>query len=113
MPMNVKAGDRARVVGTRTANDGAVVDVLELDREWTKRLGKPVWAVRGVQMLGFAGEVPKAVQEEGVLPDINLRRVENERDDVDRRVDIAQPEPARTPVADAARELMETQCPTT
>jgi hypothetical protein len=111
--MNVKEGDRARVVNTGTRNDGAVVIVLELDRQWTERLRKPVWAVRGDQMLGFAGKIPKTVQAEGVLPDANLRRVENERDAVDRRTDISSAEPERTAIAAAAREAMENRCPTT
>lgn len=110
--MNVKPGDFARVVNTRTPNDGAIVEVIELDRQWTGRLGKTVWVVRGAQMLGFAGKIPKSVQEEGVLPDINLRRVENAHDEVDRRTHVVRAEPARTPLAEAARELMETRCPT-
>ncbi|MBB2981778.1 hypothetical protein [Paraburkholderia tropica] len=85
--MNVKAGDRARVVNTRTPNDGAIVEVIEPDAQWTRMMGKPVWAVRGVQMLGFALDkpIPKTIQEEGVIPDANLRRVESSRDAIDRR----------------------------
>jgi hypothetical protein len=85
--MNVKAGDRARVVNTGTPNDGAIVEVVAPDSEWTRMMRKPVWVVRGVQMLGFmvGKPIPKSVQEEGVIPDANLRRVENQRDAIDRR----------------------------
>ncbi|MBN3851974.1 hypothetical protein G3N59_01150 [Paraburkholderia sp. Ac-20340] len=112
--MNVEAGDIARVVNTGTANDGAVVNVVELDVQWTEIMKKPVWVVRGVKMLGFAGKIPKTVQEEGVMPDLNLRRVKTDRDAVDRRdLSLPMPPTQRSQIAEAVKQAMGTGCLTT
>ncbi|WP_321968869.1 hypothetical protein [Paraburkholderia tropica] len=104
--MNVKPGDCARVVNTRTPNDGAIVEVIEQDAEWTRLMGRPVWAVRGVQMLGFAIDkpIPKTIQEEGVVPDVNLRRVESPRDAIDRRQLID--DDVQIPLSEAVRRAV-------
>lgn len=111
--MNVTAGDRARVVNTATLNDGAVVDVIEIDNDndWTAKLGRTIWVVRGKKLLGMEGWIPSDVVSEGVMPDANLRRVDGPLDAVDKRgrVDLDEPEPLAQSVRKAAEKL----CPTT
>lgn len=109
--MNVKPGDRARVVRTNTPNDGAIVDVIELDQHWSANCGKPVWYVKAPKLLGFKGPVPFTVLDEGVVPDANLRRIRDDDPAVDKRerIDLDEPES----LSDAVRKATETTCPTT
>jgi hypothetical protein len=107
--MNVKAGDRARIVRTGTINDGAIVDVIELDNDWTAIEGRPIWVVRGKKLLGFTKRIPGCVEPGGVVPDCNLRRADERDVDKRGRVDLDEPES----LADAVRKAAEKLCPTT
>ena len=108
--MNVEAGDRARIVKTGTLNDGAIVDVVALDQEWSATQQKPIWFVRGVKLLGFNSRVPNAVLEGGLIPDRNLRKLPPGHPALDTRMQTNEPTDA---LAAAVRKTLETACPTT
>jgi hypothetical protein len=109
--VNVKKGDRARIVRTNTPNDGAIVDVIDFDEHWSAMAKKPIWVVKAAKLLGFKGVVPYTVIDEGVVPDANLRRIRDDDPAIDKRerVDLDEPES----LGDAVRKATETLCPTT
>lgn len=109
--MNVEAGDRARIVHTGTLNDGALVDVLALDPEWSASEGKPIWVVQGVKLLGIKGRMPSSVQDGGLVPDRNLRKVAGLPGAVDKRTRLDLDEPTDV-MNNAAREAFRRAEPT-
>lgn len=82
--MNVKPGDIARIVDSRTPNDGAVVFVERADPQTAAECGLHWWIVRGNRLAGYLDTPwPTSVTDEVTVPDQCLRRIdpgENTRD---------------------------------
>lgn len=84
--MNVKPGDIARIVDSRTPNDGAVVLVERTDLATSAELGLHWWVVRGNRLAGYGDDPwPKSVTDEVTVPDQCLRRIESDQPTRDER----------------------------
>lgn len=102
--MNVKPGDSARIVDSRTPNDGAVVFVLRSDPEASASYGFQWWIVCGKDLAGYVDAPwPTSVTGLVTMPDQCLQRIDPGASSHDTREPIEQLEPI-------ARE---TACPTT
>ena len=74
--MNVKPGDMARIVDSRTPNDGAIVFVERADLETAAECGLDWWVVRGKGLAGYWDMPwPTSVTDEVTVPDQCLRRI--------------------------------------
>ena len=96
--MNVKAGDRARIVRTGTVNDGAIVRVVEFAVLESFLFRADVWSIRGEKLLGFNLEdrIPRCVVSVALCRDQCLEPIRDDETPVDTRepVDIEEPETA-------------------
>jgi len=93
--MNVKPGDLARVVGTGTVNDGAVVRVKARDLMSEFWCGEPHWFVSGEKLLGFRGSqpFPSVVTDQASCMDRRLVRIEPDEPALDQREDLEVDQP--------------------
>ena len=101
--MNVQPGDLARIVDTRTPNDGAIVFVERADPETAAECGMHWWVVRGKRLAGYLRTPwPTSVSDVVTVPDQCLRRIAPDQPAQDERQPLEQPRPQ-----------LETTCPTT
>lgn len=84
--MNVKPGDIARIVDSRTPNDGAVVLVERADLQTAAQCGLHWWIVRGNRLAGYGDNPwPHSVTDEVTVPDQCLRRIDPDQPTRDER----------------------------
>ena len=104
--MNVKEGDLARIVGTGTVNDGAVVRVLSRDEYMEQFFHEPCWFVSGEKLLSYVGgqKFPSVIDNNSSCRDGCLKRIDPDEPAKDEREPVVIDEPVSP---------TENLCPTT
>lgn len=90
--MNVKPGDKARIVGAGQCNDGAVVRVICCDDVLTVMNREQYWVIEGADLALFTGRPwPSGIGSEASSPDRYLRRIDPDEPSVhDEQLDEVQ-----------------------